>query len=62
MSQPPSQLLKDNDGHWYLVPESRAIEFESILDLIVDGDDHDLSDFHQVDDPSNLRILVWEEI
>lgn len=65
MSQPISQLRQDNDGHWYLVPEDRLVEFEDALALFIDDpEDDSFQDFAQysVEDPSNLRVFSWQEL
>ncbi len=67
--QLPSQLLQDNDGHWYLVPEDKIVMFESAIEMIdneLDSDDGckalgKLSKY-QIDRPEMLRILAWEEM
>lgn len=76
--QPPSQLVDDGDGHWYLVPESEIVAFEQAAALIAEANrfDSNLSDraydaacetwarFERmsVDGPHRLRILAWEEM
>lgn len=63
--QAPSQLLQDNDGHWYLVPEAKIVSFHDALALFTDDpDDDSFESFgeYQVDGPHRLRILAWEEM
>jgi len=66
MKQTPSQLLQDNDGHWYLVPEAKIVKFESALALNPDADEgwEAFNEFEQyrVDGPHRVRILAWEEM
>lgn len=70
MKQQPSQLLQDNDGHWFLVAESDLEAFESAIQLIQDSDDDVMLQGHKtlkkvkhipIDSPECLRILAWEE-
>ncbi len=71
MNQQPSQLLQDNDGHWYLVNEEYIEAFETAIVLMEDSDEDVVGQGYRqltkikhlpIDDPSNLRILVWEEM
>lgn len=61
----------DNDGHWYLVAEDDVEAFETAIQLIGDRDEDISIEGHRqlaklrcisIDDPSNLRILAWEEM
>lgn len=60
----PSQLLQDNDGHWYLVPGVYLKSFEAGLSLSSPTYEAHLSKFAQygVDGPHRLVILDWREI
>jgi hypothetical protein len=74
--QPPSQLLQDNDGHWYLVPESEIVRFEQALSLMgvanrpdANDETHDAAcavfapfERMRIDGPHSIRILKWQEI
>jgi hypothetical protein len=71
MNQSPSQLLQDNDGHWYLVAEDNAEAFEAAVQLIGSSDEDIMMKGHQelaklrvipIDEPSCLRILAWEDM
>lgn len=74
MNQEPSQLLKDQEGRWYLVPESAIVRFEDAqARLDSEGDSEGDSDdaircweavSRQIKrlSPSSLRILAWEEM
>ena len=67
----PRLLLADNDGNWYLIPESKAKIFEDMLGVMSETNygDFDLparfeKDFnqYQIDGPHALIILRWEEM
>ncbi len=69
--QAPSQLVQDNDGHWYLVAEDDLERFEAAYHLMDSQDDDVLAQGVRemakiksipLDDPSELRILKWESI
>lgn len=66
MKHPPSQLVQDDDGHWYLVPEAKITRFHDILSMDVDDPAawKAFEPFTQyaVDGPHRLRILAWEEM
>lgn len=67
--QPPSQLLRDSDGHWYIVPETEVARFEAALELLAQDEwspewDRTWSKIKKtpIDGPHRLRLLVWEEM
>ena len=64
-TQPPSQIVSDDGGHWYLVPESELVSFHDALALLADDpEDDSFDDFnaYRIDGPHRLRILKWEEM
>lgn len=60
----PSQLLQDNDGHWYLVPGPYIPAFEAGLGCTSSTYDAHMSKFarYGVDGPHKLVILDWREL
>lgn len=69
MTQPPSIILQDNDGGWYLVPETKVTAFESALELFNDESKHDTATRafnkfikYRIDGPHRLIIREWEEM
>lgn len=64
VTQPASQLLQDNDGHWYLIPEIQVSKFETLLGIAEDELGTMFQPFmaYAIDGPHRLRILAWEEI
>lgn len=64
----PYRLTQDGEGHWYLVPESKLVAFESALSLLEsDQSDKTLKiwnkarkDSIELDSPSSVRILSFE--
>jgi len=60
----PSQLLRDNDGHWYLVPSPYLAAFEAALSLTDVQYDAALSKFarYGIDGPEKLIIIDWREL
>jgi hypothetical protein len=59
----PSQLLQDNDGHWYLVPGTHLAQFEAALAL-EDVQSTAMGKFTRfaIDGPHRLIILDWREL
>ncbi len=55
----PDVLVKDDDSHWYLIPEYNKQSFESMRDS---GDDDAINrnfGYLIIDSPTKLRILKW---
>lgn len=69
-----SRLIQDNDGHWYLIPDSKIARFEELIQTFdyldeSEYDSHaakkimaDLQKFQEysIDNPSNVLIKDWE--
>ncbi len=62
--QLPSILLQDNDGGWYLVPETKATSFESACNLSREDDGRAMTKFakYRIDGPHRLIISEWQEM
>lgn len=60
----PSQLLQDNEGHWYLIPGSYLPAFENGLALTGPLYEAHVSKFSRygVDGPHKIVILNWREL
>jgi len=70
----PSRLLRDNDSHWYLIPDALITKFEDLLAALGElesSDDYsgaerlyqEIEKFTQyaVNRPSDILIKEWEE-
>lgn len=72
--QPPSLILQDNEGHWYIIPENKVVAFESALAIFHKADDYEGEAYdrtyqqvgrfqnYRIDGPHRLRLLAWEEM
>lgn len=55
----PYVLVKDDDSHWYLIPEYSKQEFESLRDKGKHDKLNQKFGKNIVDSPTKLRILKW---
>lgn len=56
----PYVLTRDDDSHWFLIPELHKQEFEKLRDK---GEDDRLAQKfgkYAIDSPTKLRILKWQ--
>ena len=56
----PHILIKDDDSHWYLIPEYSKKEFESLRDKEKHDKLNQKFGKNMIDNPSKLRILKWQ--
>jgi hypothetical protein len=70
ISPEPYRLVRDDDGHSYLVPESKLARFEELCQIVDDtkGDPgkrvfDELAKYTQyaIDNPNTIRFYHWEE-
>lgn len=59
------QILQDNDGHWYVVPNEKASQFHSMLRDAEERDDYEgfedtYGDYRTGGDINNTQL--WAEI
>jgi len=62
--QEPSRFQRDNDGHWYLIPEAHLGQFEKWVEAMESDDDWFGWDYNacRIDGPGRIRILQFEHL
>ena len=57
----PYRIVSDNDGHYYVMPESCAARFEELINMGDQGVEQ-LSRYSQysIDRPEDLKLYKWE--
>jgi len=60
----PHYLVQDDDGHWYLIPESYRERFEEVIGMNDEAPARELTKMmrYAVDGPQAIRILEWEVV
>lgn len=62
-NKPPSRLLQDGDGHWYLIPVGKEDDFEYWISNEEQTRDWHGYDFDElrINGPHTLVLLDWRE-
>jgi len=58
-------LTNDEDGHWYIIPESKKDEFDNWLDLVYseEADCGDMPEWAKcIDGPHSIIIHEYSEV
>ena len=52
-------LVSDDDGHWYIIPETREDDFEKWVEK---EDPEEPIWCNRVDNPHRVRFFEWHEV
>jgi len=54
-----NMLVSDDDGHWYIIPETREDDFEKWVEK---EDPEEPIWCNRVDNPHRVRFFEWHEV